>query len=129
MERWFASVGGQSWREAVSKPIKIDKYLSYHYSGASGDFNLIHIDNEFARSAGLNGIILQGLCTMGITANRLIKDEDPATLKSIRVRFASPVHPEDELELETEEKDKQLRFRVRNQSGEEVITKGRAAYR
>ncbi len=44
----------------MSEPIKIDKYLSYHYGGASGDLNLIHIDNEFARAAGLNGIILQG---------------------------------------------------------------------
>ena len=44
----------------MSKPIKIDKYLSYYYAGASGDFNLIHIDNEFARGEGLNGIILHG---------------------------------------------------------------------
>ncbi len=49
----------------MSEPIKIDKYLSYHYGGASGDLNLIHIDNEFARASGLDGIILQGLCTMG----------------------------------------------------------------
>ena len=49
MENWFVKVVGHWWREAVSDQIKIDKYLSYYYAGASGDFNLIHIDNEFAR--------------------------------------------------------------------------------
>ncbi len=113
----------------MSEPIKIDKYLSYHYGGASGDLNLIHIDNEFARASGLDGIILQGLCTMGITANNLIGDDDPAKLKSIRVRFASAVLPEDELTVEGDGGEEQERFVVRNQSEEEVITKGRALYR
>ncbi len=129
MENWFVKVVGRWWREAVSDQIKIDKYLSYYYAGASGDFNLIHIDNEFARKAGLKGIILQGLCTLGITANGLIEDEDPARLKSITVRFAFPVFPEDELLLETDEKDGEVKFTVRKDSGEEVISKGRSVYR
>ena len=113
----------------MSEPIKIDKYLSYLYGGASGDLNLIHIDNAFARAAGLNGIIIQGLCTMGITANSRIGDGDPATLKSIRGRFASPVNPEDELTVDGDGGEDQKRFVVQNQSGEEVISKGRAVYR
>ena len=32
-----------------------DKYLTYRYAGASGDFNPIHLDDEFARSVGLPG--------------------------------------------------------------------------
>ena len=129
MENGFVKVVGHWWREAVSDQIKIDKYLSYYYAGASGDFNLIHIDNEFARKSGLKGIILQGLCTLGITANGLIEDEDPARLKSITVRFAFPVFPEDELLLETDEKDGEVKFTVRKYSGEEVISKGRSVYR
>ena len=129
MENWFVMVVGHWWREAVSDQIKIDKYLSYYYAGASGDFNLIHIDNEFARKAGLKRIILQGLCTLGITANGLIEDEDPARLKSITVRFAFPVFPEDELLLETDEKNGEVKFTVRKDSGEEVISKGRSVYR
>ena len=30
-----------------------DRYLTYRYAGASGDFNPIHLDDEFARSVGL----------------------------------------------------------------------------
>ena len=41
-----------------------DRYLTYRYAGASGDFNPIHLDDEFAQSVGLPGRILHGLWTM-----------------------------------------------------------------
>ena len=45
-----------------------DKYLTVRYAGASGDFNPIHIDEEFARQVGLPGRILHGLYTMAQVA-------------------------------------------------------------
>ena len=45
-----------------------DKYLTIRYAGASGDFNPIHIDEEFARMVGLPGRILHGLYTMAQVA-------------------------------------------------------------
>ena len=45
-----------------------DKYLTARYAGASGDFNPIHIDEEFARAVGLPGRILHGLWTMAQVA-------------------------------------------------------------
>ena len=41
-----------------------DRYLTVRYAGASGDFNPIHIDEDFARQVGLPGRILHGLWTM-----------------------------------------------------------------
>ena len=45
-----------------------DRYLTVRYAGASGDFNPIHIDEEFARQVGLPGRILHGLWTMAQVA-------------------------------------------------------------
>ena len=45
-----------------------DKYLTLRYAGASGDFNPIHVDEEFARAVGLPGRILHGLWTMAQVA-------------------------------------------------------------
>jgi acyl dehydratase len=45
-----------------------DRYLTVRYAGASGDFNPIHVDEEFARQVGLPGRILQGLWTMAQVA-------------------------------------------------------------
>ncbi|HEY3726373.1 MAG TPA: MaoC/PaaZ C-terminal domain-containing protein [Solirubrobacteraceae bacterium] len=45
-----------------------DRYITVRYAGASGDFNPIHIDEEFARQVGLPGRILHGLWTMAQVA-------------------------------------------------------------
>src|SRR2546421_7614997 len=45
-----------------------DRYITARYAGASGDFNPIHIDEEFAKSVGLPGRILHGLWTMAQVA-------------------------------------------------------------
>ena len=60
-----------------------DRYLTYRYAGASGDFNPIHLDDEFARSVELPGRILHGLWTMAQVA-RAQTDAvgDPLALKS-----------------------------------------------
>ena len=56
---------GQALPELKVTP---DKYLTYRYAGASGDFNPIHIDEEFAQSVGLPGRILHGLWMMAQVA-------------------------------------------------------------
>jgi acyl dehydratase len=45
-----------------------DRYVTVRYAGASGDFNPIHIDEEFAKQVGLPSRILHGLWTMAQVA-------------------------------------------------------------
>jgi len=65
-----------------------DKYLTVRYAGASGDFNPIHIDDDFARQVGLPGRILHGLWTMAQVA-RAHTDAagGPEKLRSLGVQF------------------------------------------
>ena len=75
-----------------------DRYLTYRYAGASGDFNPIHIDEEFARSVGLPGRILHGLWTMAQVARAVTGAAgDPAALRSLDVRFRGPALPGQEI--------------------------------
>jgi acyl dehydratase len=65
-----------------------DKYVTVRYAGASGDFNPIHIDEDFAKEVGLPGRILHGLWTMAQVA-RAHTDAlgGPEKLKSLSVQF------------------------------------------
>jgi acyl dehydratase len=76
-----------------------DKYLTHRYAGASGDFNPIHIDPEFAKAVGLPGTILHGLYMMGLVAraNAVLADGDPRALKRLSVQFRGMGAPETEI--------------------------------
>jgi acyl dehydratase len=65
-----------------------DPYVTVRYAGASGDFNPIHIDEEFARQVGLPGRILHGLWTMAQVARAATEAAGgPETLESLSVQF------------------------------------------
>ena len=76
-----------------------DKYLPHRYAGASGDFNPIHIDDEFAKAVGLPRNILHGLYSMGLVAkaNAALASGDPRALKRLSVQFRGMGMPEQEI--------------------------------
>jgi 3-hydroxybutyryl-CoA dehydratase len=75
-----------------------DKYLTARYAGASGDFNPIHIDDEFARAVGLPGRILHGMWTMAQVARAHTEAAGgPEHLKRLSVQFRGMGMPEQEV--------------------------------
>jgi acyl dehydratase len=77
-----------------------DRYLTYRYAGASGDFNPIHIDEEFATSVGLPGRILHGLWTMAQVARAQTEaGGGPESLKRLAVQFRGMGFPEQEITI------------------------------
>ena len=76
-----------------------DKYLPHRYAGASGDFNPIHIDPEFAKQVGLPGNILHGLYSMSqvARANVAAAGGDPRSLRRLEVQFRGMGVPEQEI--------------------------------
>ena len=75
-----------------------DRYLTYRYAGASGDFNPIHIDDDFAQQVGLPGKILHGLWTMAQVARAQTEAAGgPDRLKRLSVQFRGMGVPEQEV--------------------------------
>jgi acyl dehydratase len=84
-----------------------DKYLPHRYAGASGDFNPIHLDPEFAKAVGLPGNILHGLYSMAqvARANAAAAGGDPRKLKRLAVQFRGMGFPEQEIVVTGEVKE------------------------
>lgn len=75
-----------------------DKFLTVRYAGASGDFNPIHIDEEFAHAVGLPGRILHGLWTMAQVARAQTEAAGgPEHLRRLSVQFRGMGVPEQEV--------------------------------
>ena len=75
-----------------------DKFLTVRYAGASGDFNPIHIDEDFARAVGLPGRILHGLWTMAQVARAQSEAAGgPEHLRRLSVQFRGMGLPEQEI--------------------------------
>ena len=65
-----------------------DRFVTNRYAGASGDFNPIHIDEEFAKQVGLPGRILHGMWTMAQVARAQTEaGGGPESLKRLSVQF------------------------------------------
>jgi len=82
------------------EPLEVtpDKYLTVRYAGASGDFNPIHIDADFAAQVGLPGKILHGLYSMAQVARALTDaGGGPQSLRRLSVQFRGMGLPEHEL--------------------------------
>jgi acyl dehydratase len=111
-----------------------DRYLTVRYAGASGDFNPIHIDEEFARQVGLPGRILHGLWTMAQVARAHTESlGGPDRLERLSVQFRGMGVLEEEIVVrgKVEEID-EGRARVSSeaaQSGRRIIRGGQADIR
>jgi len=110
------------------------RYTTYHYAGASGDFNPIHLDDEFARSVDLPSKILHGLWTMAQVA-RAQTDAvgDPLALKSLSVQFRGMGVPERDIVITSKLKsqaDGEATFDCEAvQDGNKLVRRGKAVVR
>jgi acyl dehydratase len=67
------------------------------YAGASGDFNPLHHDHEFAGNAGLPDVMAHGMLSAGLLASALTRWFGAGSVRRYSIRFRSPVWPGDVL--------------------------------
>jgi acyl dehydratase len=102
------------------------------YAGASGDFNRIHFDEPFARSAGLKGVIAHGMLTMAIAGSCITELAGPdMQVAHFSARFLAPVLVGDEVDVEAtvREGGQSPALDVVARVGEKVVLQGEAQFR
>jgi acyl dehydratase len=76
---------------------KVDRAMFVRYAGASGDFNPIHWNEEFAKSAGYPGVFAQGMFTAGVLATFLTNWVGEENVRRFRTRFVGQVWPGEQI--------------------------------
>ncbi len=115
----------------IAYPIASDQTV--RYAAASGDDFAIHLDDDFARSVGLPGRIVHGLCTMAFTGRAVLEAagvDDPGAVRRLAVRFSAPLFPGDTLTTRVWRlADGAYGFEASGSDGTPVIKDGRAELR
>jgi acyl dehydratase len=87
--------------DRIELTVKPDPYVTVRYAGASGDFNPIHVDEEFARRVGLPGRILHGLWTMAQLARAHTEAAGaPEKLRRLSAQFRGMGRLDEEIVIE-----------------------------
>jgi hypothetical protein len=102
---------------------RVARDLPVRYAGAALDFNPIHLFDDAARAAGLDGAVLHGMCTLGWVADALERAAG-APLTHLSARFARPLRVGEAVEI-TPTADG-LAAAVLTPDGEEVLRAVRA---
>lgn len=85
----------------VSDRLPVRRWIPSHiqirqYAEASGDFNPIHLDDNYARLAGLEGVIAHGMLTLAQMAAMLTEwIGTEGEISKFDVRFEQMVRPGD----------------------------------
>ncbi len=110
------------WPEITFGPITHQQIRDY--AEASGDFNEIHLNPEFAKTAGFSDVIAHGMLSMGLMGVALEKwGVTTETLKSFETKFKDVVHVGDYLTARvTEQNQKTWQVELETQDGRQVCT-------
>ena len=90
------------------------------YTECARIWNPIHTDPEYARAAGLPGIILHGTATLALSVSKLAR-----TAKRVQCRFSGMVPMPSTLTVHASRVGDEILFETRNARGEAVIERGR----
>ncbi len=109
----------------LSVSVTVGDDQSLRYAAVSLDDNPIHTDPATATAAGLPGVILQGLCTMAMSAaalTRTLADNDARQVRRIAVRFARPVLNGESLTIQAWRSTNGCTFTTLNGKGQAVLS-------
>jgi acyl dehydratase len=73
----------------------VERIQLVKYAGASGDFNRIHVEEEYARAAGYKSVFAHGMLVMGFLGQLVSDWVGPARVAKVNCRFKAITWPGD----------------------------------
>lgn len=77
--------------EVAVREVEFTRSMLVRYAGASGDFNPIHFNDDFAKAVGLDGVIAHGMLTMGVAASVVEEWAGAGNVVDFQARFTRPI--------------------------------------
>lgn len=96
------------------------------YAGAIGDFNPIHLDEEFAKRAGLPSVIAHGPLTLALALDAVVAQVGGGSLRRFDARLRAPVVPGETLTVVPTEDGVEIRDRAGAVVASAVVALGEA---
>jgi acyl dehydratase len=104
--------------------LQIAATAAHVYTECARIWNPIHTDPDYARAAGLPGIILHGTATLAFSVSALLKVFRTTPISRVRCRFAGMVLMPSTLSVHAFAEGTSIAFETRNESNEAVIERG-----
>jgi acyl dehydratase len=129
VQRFDSVREGETLPGVVTGPIT--RHILALYAGASGDYNPLHTDRDYARNAGAPDVFAHGMLSAAYLARVVTNWVDQSAIRTLGVRFVAITHVGDEVHcratvskkhVEHGEKRVTLELSAHNQSGEIKIT-------
>lgn len=114
-------------KEKVEFP-EITREQIKEYAELSGDFNPIHLNDEFARAAGLPSVIAHGMYSMALASVALERwGYEVSVIHDLEAKFKEKVYPGEKLTAEflgektLDQNFNSIEFRMIKSDGTEVL--------
>jgi acyl dehydratase len=69
------------------------------YACAVGDFNPMHLDDDFAKAAGMPSVIAHGPLSVALVLDAIVAQLGADAVRGLKARLTAPVFPGDTLTL------------------------------
>jgi len=126
-DRSTASIEDPPRHEQQLEPIgdvAVGATAGHVYTECARIWNPIHTDPEYARAAGLPGIILHGTATLALSVSKVLEKLE-IEVKRVRCRFAGMVLMPSTLTVHASRAGDEILFETRDATGQAVIERGR----
>lgn len=96
---------GEHFEPLAKKPIT--RVQLAKYAGASGDFNPLHLDDDFAQKIGMKGVIAHGMLIMGFLGEYVMQlAGQDAKITQFKMRFGKMTFLGDQIQCNATVKER-----------------------